>query len=58
MNIMGGWKTWAAAIGIGILGIVDIFGNGDVEAGVQKLVEALALVGVAHKIEKTGKTGG
>lgn len=50
---MNGWKTYAAAAGMGALGIVAI-ANGDVEAGIQQLVAALALVGLGHKIDKTG----
>ena len=49
---MKGWKTWAAALGALILGIVDIV-NGAVETGITKIVGALALIGIGHKIEKS-----
>ena len=48
---MKGWKTWLAAAGTAALGIVDIV-NGEVETGVMKIVAALGLVGVGHKLEK------
>lgn len=49
--MMHGWKTWAAVIGTALLGIVDIV-NGQVETGITKIVAALALLGIGHKIEK------
>ena len=51
MPVMKGWITWIAALGTAILGIVDII-SGNTEAGVQKLVAAIALVGIGRKIEK------
>lgn len=55
---MGGWKTWTSAIAIGILGIVDIAGSvtgddaGGIETGIAKILAALGLVGIGHKVEK------
>ncbi len=49
--MMKGWKTWLAVAGMVILGIVDIF-NGASEQGITKIVGALALIGIGHKIEK------
>lgn len=51
--MMGGYKTWIAVIGMVALGIVDIL-NGNTEDGVQKIVAAIALVGIGNKIEKIG----
>lgn len=48
---MKGWKTWVAAIAVGILGVIDIV-NGDLPAGIEKIAGGLALVGIGHKIEK------
>lgn len=53
---MKGWKTWLAAACTAGLGVVSIY-NGDVEAGVQQIAAALALVGLGHKIEKSGLFG-
>ena len=50
---MGGWKTWVAAIATAALGILDVI-DGNPETGVQKIVAAIALVGIGHKIEKSG----
>jgi len=51
MIMMTGYKTWLAVVGMVLLGIVDII-NGMTEAGITKIVGALALVGIGHKIEK------
>jgi hypothetical protein len=52
--MMGGWKTWCAAIGFVLLGIVDLV-NGDNESGMQRLATAIGFIGLGHKIEKAGK---
>jgi hypothetical protein len=52
--MMKGWNTWAAVIGTAILGIVDI-ANDEMESGIMKLSGAFALLGIGHKIEKSGK---
>ena len=49
--MMKGWKTWLAVAGLAALGVNDIV-NGDIEQGVVKLTNALALIGIGHKIEK------
>lgn len=51
---MKGWKTWVAAGCMAAMGIVSIF-DGNIEAGVQQLVGALAMVGLGHKIEKSAR---
>ena len=48
---MSGWKTWLAAAGTAALGVVSIV-NGDIEAGMQQIAAALALVGLGHKLDK------
>ena len=50
---MGGWKTWVAAAATAALGILDVI-DGRPETGVQKIVAAVALIGIGHKIEKNG----
>ncbi len=50
---MKGWKTWTAAGAMVVLGIVDI-ANGDMPSGMTKISAALAMIGIGHKIEKTG----
>lgn len=49
---MKGWKTWAAAAGFCLLGVVEI-ADGQTEAGIGHLTMAAGLVGLGHKIEKT-----
>lgn len=49
---MRGWKTWTAVIGLVIAGIYEI-SEGHVEAGVERILAGLGLVGIGHKIEKT-----
>lgn len=49
MNFLNGKKTYIAAVGLFILGVVDIV-SGDTVAGVQKLVEALGLAGLRHGV--------
>ena len=56
-KIMGGWKTWLAAIGTIALGIVEIAG-GDAESGITKLVAAFGLIGIGNKLDKAAKAGG
>ncbi|ADW18587.1 hypothetical protein Despr_2448 [Desulfobulbus propionicus DSM 2032] len=51
LNMMTGWKTWAAAAGLLLLGIVEI-ANGNLEGGLERIVLGLGLVGLGHKIEK------
>ena len=50
-KMMAGYKTWLAVAGMVILGVVEIL-NGATETGITKIVAALALVGIGHKIEK------
>lgn len=52
--MMGGWKTWAAAIFTAGLGVLSII-NGDVATGAQQIAGAVAMIGIGHKIEKAGK---
>jgi hypothetical protein len=52
--MMHGWKTWAAALAMAILGVVDIFSD-QPETGIEKIVAAMALIGIGHKIEKNTK---
>lgn len=51
---MTGWKTWVAAGGLVLFGTALII-QGEVEQGIQRIIEALAIVGIGHKIEKSGK---
>lgn len=53
--MMGGWKTWAAAVGLALLGGVDLV-NGDLEQALTKLSAAMGLVGLGHKIDKGNQT--
>ncbi len=52
VELMGGWKTWIAAIAMAALGVVDIV-SGDYEAGAVKISGAFGMVGLGHKIEKS-----
>jgi len=49
--MMKGWKTWLAVAGLSALGVYDIV-NGDLDQAMIKLTNALALIGIGHKIEK------
>jgi len=48
---MKGWKTWLSAIGLGVLGAVEMV-NGQYESGAMKMLGGLGLIGVGHKVEK------
>lgn len=50
-SMMGGWKTWTAAAGLVLLAVADVAG-GDYEAAGTKIVSALGLIGLGHKIDK------
>lgn len=54
--MMGGWKTWVAVAGMVLLAVVDA-ANGDFDAAGSKVMAALGLVGLGHKIEKS-RSGG
>jgi len=54
--MMGGWKTWAAAIGAVVLGVYEI-ADGRAEEGLGHIVFGFGLVGLGHKIEKNGLDG-
>jgi len=49
---MSGWKTYLAASGLVILGIVSV-ANGDVAGGVQQFLAALAAAGLRHAIAQS-----
>ena len=49
--VMGGWKTWTAAAGLVLLAVADV-ANGDIEAAGTKVMAALGLVGLGHKVDK------
>ena len=55
MAKLDGRKTYLAALGFVVLGIYDII-DGSVETGVQKIVTGLGMVGIGHKIDKSGVT--
>lgn len=62
---MKGWKTWTGVIGLVIVKLATLFFDIDMTAAdstaativqaVQAVLAALATVGVAHKIEKSGR---
>lgn len=54
--MMGGWKTWAAAIGAALLGIYEIT-EGQTESGLGHITFAAGLIGLGHKIEKKATNG-
>lgn len=51
---MRGWKTWLAAALMALLGVYDV-SEGNVDTGILRISEALAIVGIGHKLEKTGR---
>lgn len=60
MQIMGGWKTWAAAIGMILAGaglittgsLADPVDVDKILEGAQMILAGLALIGIGHKLEK------
>lgn len=52
--MMHGWKTWVAVIATALYGVYEII-DGNAEQGIQKILAALALLGIGHKIEKVTK---
>jgi len=52
--MMKGWKTWIAVAGMIVMGISEIV-SGSAESGITKIVGALALIGLGHKIEKNNE---
>jgi hypothetical protein len=49
MSILVGYKTYIAAVGLALLGLVDLI-NGDTAGAVAKLAEALGLAGLRSAI--------
>nr|BDD47313.1 hypothetical protein 16 [bacterium] len=49
--MMRGWKTWMAVAGMVLLAIVEI-ADGQIDAGITKIIMALGTVGIGHKVEK------
>lgn len=54
LSYLDGKKTYIAAIGLALLGLVDLI-NGDTPAGIQKLVEAAGFAGLRHGVATSGK---
>lgn len=52
--MMKGWKTYAASALYALLGLIEML-SGQQETGVEKLLTALALAGVGHKLDKLGQ---
>ena len=53
---MTGWKTWTAAASSVLYGVVGlIFGLHSADVAMGFVVSGLALVGIGHKIEKSGQ---
>ena len=61
--MMGGWKTWAAAGGLCLIGlamigmamVVDELREVLLGLGLQAILFGFGLVGIGHKIEKHGR---
>lgn len=59
---MSGWKTWAAGIGMILFGLgmvgkgiaADPVSQDDIKAGAESVLAGLAILGIGHKIEKSG----
>lgn len=51
---MGGWKTWAAALIIGGGAVATAFGHLEIAKILYAIGGALGIVGIGHKIEKSG----
>ena len=48
---MNGYKTYASALALALMGVFEIY-SGDSASGAQKIIGALALVGIGHKLDK------
>jgi len=61
---MKGWKTWVAGIGTILTGVgqlaMALSGQGDVDfnSAITTITAGLAIIGIGHKIEKTGGGSG
>lgn len=51
---MTGWKTLLSGIGSIVFGIIQIV-TGNTTEGIQFILAGLAILGIGHKIEKSGK---
>ncbi len=49
---MKGFKTWIAVIGLTGLGVYEIT-QGNIAGGIERIIAALAMVGIGHKVEKS-----
>ena len=63
MGIMRGWKTWTGAAVLVLTGVAKVVGavqnfpdvNGaDLKDGLEIVGAAIAIVGIGHKIDKSG----
>lgn len=53
---MSGWKTWIAAIGSIAWGVGGfLVGTHDVDTAMGFVVAGLGMVGIGHKLDRTGK---
>jgi len=50
-NMLKGYKTYIAAAGLALLGIVEII-NGNIEGALARFAEALGFLGIGAKIER------
>lgn len=57
---MGGWKVWAAALGLAATGLgmvisgllAEVIDAEKIKEGVLMIIAAVGMIGIGHKIEK------
>ena len=53
--MMRGWKTWCAAMGSVIYGVLGYWSElHDLDTAIKMILGGLALVGLGHKIDRIG----
>lgn len=54
--MMSGWKTWVAGVGSILWGIVGFVADvHNIETAAGFITGGMAILGIGHKIEKSGK---
>jgi len=54
LGFLSGWKSFLGGIGLVGLGVYELT-QGDIQGGIAHIGEGLAIIGIAHKIEKAKK---
>jgi hypothetical protein len=52
--MMGGYKTWIGGVGFMCVGVYQLF-EGNAEAAAGSFAMGMSIIGIGHKVEKSGK---